>query len=263
MLDIALHLNDLILGSTLSVFSLLRASNYPYNKGGFCYTFLLYSHYRYGKISILFLFLLSQKYNYVGIFDAIVHWPTVILLFLSYCLLNCHGNFIFSKILNMFICGIFEHNFFQQTKKSITSNFWLSTISVQKQILLPKPSDHWNMEHYKRSSDSGEGDLLSDTNILASGNLQQYTTVPSHCDKFPWTWTWCLLYLIIDIIPRRVLAVFSLLRASNYHYNRGFFIVHNLKIFMVHEWLYCIIFLQSILLQLNINITLMPIYFSL
>ena len=58
-----------------------------------------------------------------------------------------------------------------------------------------KPSDHWKTEHYLELADCCEGDPESELNCLTSGNLWQYTTVLSQFDRFPWTWTWRLLYL--------------------------------------------------------------------
>ena len=37
------------------------------------------------------------------------------------------------------------------------------------------------------SVDRGEVDIDSDVNCLASGNLWQYTTVPSHCEQLTYT----------------------------------------------------------------------------
>ena len=88
----------------------------------------------------------------------------------------------------------FNTLFFQQTKKSITFDFWSSTTSAETKFLLPKISDHWKKKHYCGLADNGKGYLDSDINRLYLGNLQQYTTVPSQCEKLPWTWTWRLLY---------------------------------------------------------------------
>ena len=62
----------------------------------------------------------------------------------------------------------------------------------------------------------------------------------------------CLL--IVDIIPRSVLVLFSLLRAINYHCNKGPVIVYNIKILTIYGGLFCIIFIQSIQLGQVINI---------
>ena len=131
----------------------------------------------------------------------------------------------------------------QQSKKSINFDFWSTTTSADTKLLLTKPSDHWKMEHYWGSDDSGEVDLDSDVNHLASGNFRQYTTVPSHCEQFPRTWTWRLCISIVDIILRYALVLFSMLRASNYHYNKGNCIVNNIMILTIHGGLFRIIFL--------------------
>ena len=39
------------------------------------------------------------------------------------------------------------------------------------------------MEQYWGSDDCGEVDIDSDVNHLASGNLRQFTTVPSQCER--------------------------------------------------------------------------------
>ena len=43
---------DIILGSALSEFNLLRASDYYYRKGPVCYVLTFYSNYCYGELSI-------------------------------------------------------------------------------------------------------------------------------------------------------------------------------------------------------------------
>ena len=55
---------------------------------------------------------------------------------LSCFILNCHRTFLFSQILNLFICSIFEHNFLQMTKQSITFKFWSLTISTATKFML-------------------------------------------------------------------------------------------------------------------------------
>ena len=54
--------------------------------------------------------------------------------------------------------------------------------------------------------------------------------------------------------------LFSLLRATNYHYNKGPIIVENITILMICVGLLCIIFLQSISLRWVINIVFIYIY---
>ena len=59
--------------------------------------------------------------------------------------------------------------------------------------------------------------------------------------------------LIVNLISRSAPLVFSLLRAINYHYNKGPVIVDNITILTIHQGLLCIIFLQSIFLGWEIN----------
>ena len=66
--------------------------------------------------------------------------------------------------------------------------------------------------------------------------------------------------LIIDLILRSVLVVFSLLHGSNYHYKKVPVIVDNLKILTIHRGLFCFICLQSIELRWDINIIFIFIY---
>ena len=84
-----------------------------------------------------------------------------------------------------------------------------------------KTRNHWHMDHCWWLVYRFEGDLDSDLNRLASGNLRQYATVPSQCDQLPWTWTWRLLYFNHWSHFRSSLVVFSLLRVSIYHYKKG------------------------------------------
>ena len=69
-----------------------------------------------------------------------------------------------------------------------------------------------------------------------------------------------LFISIVDIISRSALAVFSLFLASNYHYNMGPIIVDNITILTIHGGIFCIIFLQLILIRWDINIILISIY---
>ena len=136
--------------------------------------------------------------------------------------------------------------FLRQTKKSIIFDFWSSTTSAGTKFLLQKSSNHWMTECYQGSSDRGEGDLDSDLKFLASGNLWKYTTIPSQCEQLPWTWMWRILYLDCWSHLIIFLVVFSLLRASNFHYNKWHVIVDNITILTIHRGLLCIIFLQSL-----------------
>ena len=90
-------------------------------------------------------------------------------------------------------------NVLQQSKKSIYFNILSTRTSAETKFLFPKPSNHWNMEHHRGSADCGEVDIDSDINHLDSGNVWQYTTVPSQCEWFPWTWTFLLWYEVDDL----------------------------------------------------------------
>ena len=130
----------------------------------------------------------------LGLFAANFHWSRMLSLIFSCLILNCHGTFIFSQTLNIFICGIFKHNLCAAAKKFISFDIWSSTTSAETKSLLPKPSAHWNTEHYCGWADNDDVDLESDINRLASGNLQWYTTIPSQYEQLCWTWMWRLIY---------------------------------------------------------------------
>ena len=115
------------------------------------------------------------------------------ILFIMF-ILNCCVTLLFSKILNMFICGIFDYKVFALDKEIHNLRFLLSTTTAKTKFMLPGPSDHWKMELYHGLADSGKGDLDSDINCLDSGNLWQYPNVPSQCEQFSWTWTGRLPY---------------------------------------------------------------------
>ena len=118
----------------------------------------------------------------------------MIILFLSCFILNFHGTFLFSQISNLFICGIFEHNYFVEDKEIHYLIFFIINNKCRNQAPVIKTSDHLKTEHYQGLAGCCEGDLDSDLNRLASGNLWKYTTVPSHCERLTCTWTWRLLF---------------------------------------------------------------------
>ena len=66
-------------------------------------------------------------YNCVSIFSSILHGRVIVILFLLYYILNCHGTFLFSQRLNLFFCGIFEHNCVALSKE--IHYFWFSIIT--------------------------------------------------------------------------------------------------------------------------------------
>ena len=82
----------------------------------------------------------------------------------------------------------------RRLQQSHRSCIYINITIWQHSIYITSHGDHWNTEHYRGSVNSGEVDLDSDVYRMASGNLRKYTTVPSQCDRLPWTWTWRLLY---------------------------------------------------------------------
>ena len=134
------------------------------------------------------------RYTCRGTLVSIVHWPTALISFMLRFILNCHATLFFSQALNLYICGISEHNFFETVRDIHKLCFLSTTTHAYNKLRLPRPIDYWKTEHYQMLSDCGEVDLDSDVNHLASGNLRQYTTLPSKFDKLNWTWTLCILY---------------------------------------------------------------------
>ena len=118
------------------MFSLLLASNYHYNKGPVCYVFPLYSEYLLGQVINIVLIYSIMRYTCLDIFSTIFHWPTIIILFLSCLILNCHGYLLFSQELNLFICGIFEHNNSSSDKEIHNLWFFIINIKSRNQITL-------------------------------------------------------------------------------------------------------------------------------
>ena len=110
------------------------------------------------------------------------------------------------------------------------------------------------------SSDSGEVDIDSDIHFLASGDLRQYTTVPINCDWLSYTWTRNILYLYCWSYFLSALVLFSMLRGSQYNYNKGYVIVDNIRILTIHGGLFFIIFLLLISLRWVINIGFIYVY---
>ena len=113
---------------------------------------------------------------------------------LSCFILNCHRTFLFTQISNLLICGIFKHKNFTSDKAIHNLLCLIINNKFRHQVTVIKPRYHWKTENYQGLDDHGEGDLDSDLNHLDSGNLWQYTNIPSQCEKFPWTWTWSILY---------------------------------------------------------------------
>ena len=103
-------------------------------------------------------------------------------------------NFAFlTQIESVHLCYFWTQQFCSRQRNSLFSIF-----DPQQQV---QRSSSWY--HTKQPlkdgalsglDDSCEKDLDSDLNILYSGNFWKYTNVPSQCEQFPWTWTWCILY---------------------------------------------------------------------
>ena len=185
---------DIILRSALVLFSLLCEINDHYNKGNIkveffkcktIYSILLCisvqrSIFLRWFINIVIIYIIA-RYTCGSKFAAIVYWPTKILLFLSCFVLNYHGTFILSQILNLFICGIFKRIFFHKSKKSTFFAFLSTATSAENKFWVTKPIYHWKTEQYQRTVDHGEIYLNSYTNILISGNTLLYPVSVSSC----------------------------------------------------------------------------------
>ena len=138
---------DLISRISTVFFSLFCASNYYYNKGPIkveffkCKTIhsrllhsaVLQSIFLQWVIKIVLIYIIV-RYTCRVTFTAIIHWPMTDLLFLSYFISNCHGTLILSQILNMFFCGIYEHNFFAAVKTIHNLQFSINNNMCRTQI---------------------------------------------------------------------------------------------------------------------------------
>ena len=87
-------------------------------------------------INIILIYII-MRYICGGKFSGIVHWPTTIFLFLSCFILKCHRILLFLQILNLFICGIFEHNFLAALKE--IHNLWFSINKNKCRNQIPVP----------------------------------------------------------------------------------------------------------------------------
>ena len=87
----------------------------------------------------IFLINIIAIYTCTGILASFFHWPMTFMLFILYLVLHYHGTLLFSQILNLFICGILDATFSQQTRRSITFDFQSPTTSAETKFLLPKP----------------------------------------------------------------------------------------------------------------------------
>ena len=50
------------------------------------------------------------------------------------CILNCHGTLLISKMLHLFICGIFEYNLFAADKEIHNVRFFIITNKFRHQV---------------------------------------------------------------------------------------------------------------------------------
>ena len=159
-----------------------------------CYTVPFYSQYFYSELSKLFLSILSwdTPAELHSLLLSIDLWR--IYYFYHTLYQTVTGHWFYHKYWICSFVVFMNTTFSQQWKQSITFNFRSTTTCAEHKFLLPKPSDHWRTEHYQESDNCWEVDLGSDINHLDSGNIWQYNTVPSQCEKFPWTWTWRLLH---------------------------------------------------------------------
>ena len=66
-------------------------------------------------------------------------------VFLSCFILNCHRNFLFSQISDLFICGIFEHNFFAADKAIHNLQLFITNNKYSNQLSVIKPINHLKM----------------------------------------------------------------------------------------------------------------------
>ena len=130
-------------------------------------------------------------HSYIHLNCPLTYYDSIIFIMLNFKL---SWKFDFIKNIESVHLWYFEHNFFA-ADKSIHC-LWFSIINnkCRNQVPVIKPRYHWKTDHYQGSADHCEGGLDFYLNCLASGNIQQYTTVPIQCEWLPWTWLWRLLY---------------------------------------------------------------------
>ena len=159
------------------------------------YLFLFYSKYFYGDLSKLFLFLLSRDWTtrrYINWYLPLTHSYSFIL---DMFYIKLSWKFVFLINIECVVSWIFSvTTFSKHSRKSINFDYDQQHNSQNTELLLSQHIYHWKTEQYWGSADRGEVDLDSDVNRPASGNLRQYTTVPSKCEQLPWTWTWRIMY---------------------------------------------------------------------
>ena len=143
-----------------------------------------------GKFSYLFYQKIHQR-GYIHCYFPLTY-DDLLIDGMFYIELSC--NFFFSQISHLFFCVIFLHSIYAAVKEIYKLWFESTTTSADTKLPLPQHRKHWITENYQGSGDSGGVDIDSDANCMASVNLWQPNTVPSKCERFPWTWTWRLMY---------------------------------------------------------------------
>ena len=181
-------------------------------------------------------------------FTNIFHWPTTIILFLLCYILNCHVSLFFSLISNIVFVVISSTMFLQQSRKSINLDFDQQKKFRYQISITPT---HWTLKDRAilGSADSGEVDIDSDVNFLASGNLRQSTTAPSHCERLPWNWTWCLMYFNRWSHLKNLPGIFLSIPCNKLSLHQRASKVEFIKWKMIHRRWLIISVLQSILLH--------------
>ena len=158
-----------------------------------CYLLPFYSQYIYGELSKLFLFILFQD-TPEEVHLLLLSIDLRIFSYFKYVLYLTILYFCFSHLYQIcffvvFVYTTFCINFdFYQQQQQVHTPF------VNTQLTLPPHGNDWKTDQYWGSENRGEVDLDSSVNCLASGTHMQFTTVPSQCERFPWTWMWRLLY---------------------------------------------------------------------
>ena len=129
--------------------------------------------------------------RYICFYCPLAYNGSVILIIFYYKLSQ---NFAFlTNIEYVHLCYFWTQQFRSRQRNSLLLILILNN-KCRDRVPVITQSNHWKKKYYRGSDDFCEGYLDLYLNCLASGNLQQYTTVPSQCEIFPWTWSCCLLY---------------------------------------------------------------------
>ena len=181
---------------------------------------------------------------------------------LCYCPLTYNNNFISERFyikpswnidfltnIESVLLWYCQRQFLRRSKKSIDLNF-----NQQQQAQRPNSCYHNTAKNNRQSSIRGQPfvvrQILNHTIIswiqVILGNTLLYPVSVKDCPG-PECGVFCILTL--NIISRSALVLFSLLRARNYHYNKGPLKVESIWCKIIHSRLLRIIFLQKILLR--------------